>query len=196
MYYSELALSFENVKQGSKKHKNIVDEYNKIVPLPRGYKATYTDSWCAIFASYILHECNAVNAPYECSVYYMYELAKQNRQIVDTPTINDLIIYDWKKDGTLDHVGIIYMMDDSCYYVIEGNKSKAVGTRKIKKDNSDIHGFIHVEQAISSNSYYDDIVTRVIRGEYGNGLTRKHKIESMGLDYNIIQNMVNDRMKK
>lgn len=196
MSYSDLALSFEGVKQNSKKHKNIVDSYNKIEPLPRGYKATYTDSWCAIFVSYILHESGAVNAPYECSVPVMYATAKAKNQIVNNPEIDDLIIYDWKNDGTLDHVGIIFDIDDNYIYVIEGNKSKAVGRRKVKRNSDEIHAFIRVPQALKITSYYDDIVTRVIKGEFGNGLIRKHKIESMGLDYNIVQNMVNERLKR
>mgnify|MGYP006924823785 CR=1 FL=1 len=26
--------------------KKIIDSYNKLDPLPRGYKVKYTDSWC------------------------------------------------------------------------------------------------------------------------------------------------------
>ena len=32
-------------------HRVIIDVYNSIVPLPRGYRMRYTDPWCAAFVS-------------------------------------------------------------------------------------------------------------------------------------------------
>ena len=45
------AIKYVGVKEGSAKHKYIIDTYNKIVPLPSGYKVKYTDAWCATFVS-------------------------------------------------------------------------------------------------------------------------------------------------
>lgn len=194
MTLSEFALSYLDVKQGSNQHKYIVDVYNCILPLPRGYKVSYTDSWCAVFVSFCMKQMKAINAPYECSCIQMFKNGKQiNKSEANT---NDIIFYDWDGNGTYDHVGIIYDTDNKYFYVVEGNKSKKVGTRKVSRNSKSIVGFIRVELESQTDSYYDRVVTDVIKGLYGNGLTRKHKIEAMGLDYNIVQNLVNERLKK
>ena len=55
-----------NEKDGS--FKKIIDSYNKLDPLPRGYKVKYTDSWCMTFVSAIVRECNLLDIiPVECS---------------------------------------------------------------------------------------------------------------------------------
>ncbi|MEE3325103.1 MAG: hypothetical protein VZR33_07205, partial [Methanosphaera sp.] len=74
--FSQFALDFVGVKQGSKQHKQIVDGYNhNCKPLPRGYRVKYSDNWCATFVSYVMLICNAINPPLECSCYYMNKLA-------------------------------------------------------------------------------------------------------------------------
>lgn len=44
--------SYNNVRENSPEHRHIVDTYNRIKPLPVGYKVSYTDSWCAVFVSF------------------------------------------------------------------------------------------------------------------------------------------------
>lgn len=200
--FSEFALEFVGIKQGSKKHKQIVDGYNTIKPLPRGYKVKYTDSWCATFVSYVMLMCGGVNPPYECSCYYMNKLATTNKQIVKTPKPNDLIIYDWKNDSTLDHVGIIVSVDGNILKVVEGNKSKQVGVRYINKNNPEIECYIRVKQKTTTNTNTNDttdltqVAKDVIKGVYGNGNERKEKLQSMGYDYNEVQKLVNKMLKK
>lgn len=198
MKYSYFAMGFNGIKEGGNKHKYIIDYYNtQIKPLPRGYKATYCDSWCAIFVSFVLHNCKAINAPYECSVFQMYKKAERNHQIVTTPQPDDIVIYDWFADGTVDHVGIITNIEGNNIYVIEGNKNNAVGVRKILKTSPEIACYIRVSQEEDNKqSYYEDIVNRVIRGDFGNYPKRKHMIEALGLNYKMIQNMVDLEMKK
>ena len=38
-------------KEADGSHKEIIDVYNSICPLPVGYKMKYTDYWCAAFVS-------------------------------------------------------------------------------------------------------------------------------------------------
>lgn len=62
------AISYLGVVEGSEKHKYIIDTYNKISPLPQGYKVKYTDSWCATFVNAIAKFCGLLNIiPAECS---------------------------------------------------------------------------------------------------------------------------------
>lgn len=195
MTYSEFAKQYLGVKEGSTKHHYIVDEYNKIRPLPRGYKVKYNDAWCATFVSFVLKKCNAINAPYECGVSDMYSKAKKNGQIVKSPAVNDIIFYDWGHNGTLDHVGIISSISPYNYLVIEGNKNDMVATRLISIKDKSIYGFAHVVQEVTQESTYDQVVTDVIRGKYGNGDDRKRNLAKAGYDYKTIQALVNKRLK-
>lgn len=145
MTYSEYANLFIGVKQGSKKHKQIVDGYNEIKPLPRGYKVKYSDSWCATFVSYILYKCDCKKKVFECSAQRM--LTKCKKYVIDDNTKgkeNDIIFYDWNNDKWCDHVGIIASSDGKRYKVIEGNKDKKVGVRLISKKSSTIRAIAHI----------------------------------------------------
>lgn len=196
MDYASFAMQYVGTKQGSKQHKYIVDTYNTIKPLPRSYKVKYSDYWCATFASFVMLKCGAKNAPYECSVQKMWKLAKSRKQIVTSPKRNDLIIYDWGNNGSLDHVGIITAVNGNTLTVVEGNKSKTVGVRTISKSSKEIEGYIRVAQTESHAYTYEEMATRVIKGLYGNGSARKKAIESAGYDYKKVQNIVNSRLKK
>ena len=197
--FSQFALDFVGVKQGSKQHKQIIDGYNTIKPLPRGYRVKYSDSWCATFVSYVLMMCKAINPPFESSCYYMNKLATTNKQIVKTPKVNDLIIYDWGNNGTLDHIGIIYKIDGTKLYVVEGNKSKQVATRVIDKSNKEIECFIRVKQENvtpkTKTTDLEKIAKDVIKGVYGNSQERKDKLTSLGYNYNDVQKLVNKMLK-
>lgn len=197
--FSQFALDFVGVKQGSKQHKQIIDGYNTIKPLPRGYRVTYTNNWCATFVSYVLLMCNAINPPLECSCYYLNKLATANKQIVKTPKVNDLIIYDWSNNGTLDHIGIIYKIEGTKLYVVEGNKSKQVATRVIDKSNKEIECFIRVKQENATTKTKTNdlkkVAKDVIKGVYGNEQERKDKLTSLGYNYNEVQKLVNKMLK-
>ena len=41
-------------------HKKIIDIYNTLQPLPRGYKLSYTDPWCAGMISALAAACKAL----------------------------------------------------------------------------------------------------------------------------------------
>lgn len=193
--FSQFALDFVGTKQGDKRHKQIIDGYNNnCKPLPRGYRVKYTDSWCATFASYVMLMCKAINPPLECSCYYMNKIATTNKQIVKIPKVDDLIIYDWNNNGTLDHVGIIYKIEGTKLYVVEGNKNKQVSTRVIDKSNKEIECFIRVKQETKTD--LTKVAKDVIKGVYGNGQIRKDKLTSMGYDYKEIQKLVNEILKK
>ena len=130
----------------------LMDYYNsKIYPLiniKRKYKIQPNDNWCAMFCSVIAHKCGVKNFPYEVSVYYMTQLAKQSGHFVTDEskvTAGDLIIYDWKADGMLNHVGIITEKTPTHFKVVEGNYDKTVKLRTVKRGNREVYGFIKVE---------------------------------------------------
>ena len=148
MTYSEYALQFVGVKQGSTRHKRLVDDYNMIKPLPRGYRVKYSDNWCATFVSFILKRCGCKKNVFECGAQRMRAKCIKLKLMLDDITkgkANDIIFYDWNGDAWTDHVGIIYKSDKSYYYVVEGNKNKRVETRKISKKSKSIEGIARIK---------------------------------------------------
>lgn len=145
MTYSDYAMLFIGTKQGSTKHKLIVNRYNEIRPLPRGYKVKYTDNWCATFVSFILVSCGCKKKIFECGAERMRQKAK--KYLLEDNTkgkANDIIFYDWNNNKWCDHVGIIYKVDKKYYYVVEGNKNKRVETRTISKNSKSIFSVAHL----------------------------------------------------
>ena len=171
--------------------------YNsKIYPLiniKRKYKIQPNDNWCAMFCSVIAHKCGVNNFPYEVSVYYMTQLAKQSGHFMtgeSAVTAGDLIIYDWKADGTLNHVGIITEITPTHFKVIEGNYNNTVGLRTVKRNNREVYGFIKVEHKASAD--IEQLARDVIKGRYGSDHDRR---KALGQYYNRVQERVTQILK-
>lgn len=143
MEYADYAKKFLGIKEGSAKHKWIVEQYNKIKPLPRHYRVKLSDSWCAVFVSVVLKKCKSKKGVYECSANNMYYECIDRGYSVTKPKKNDLIFYAF--NGTrINHVGIVSKVEGSTIYAIEGNYSNSVKQRKISKTNKNIVGFCRV----------------------------------------------------
>ena len=123
-------------------HRPIIDLYNRIRPLPRGYKMRYDDPWCAAFVSAVGAACDLTDTILpECGcepMIALYQAAGRWEEADDAaPRPGDLIFYDWEDSGAgdcvgaADHVGLVTENDDDLLTVIEGNLSDAVGSRKI-----------------------------------------------------------------
>jgi hypothetical protein len=88
--------------------------------------------WCAIFASYC-YEVEAGGSPsfdpaaarYAYCPYIVSD-ARNGRYglaVTGAPTPGDLVVYDWQRDGTYDHVGLFESGNSSSWTAIEGNTS-------------------------------------------------------------------------
>ena len=140
---ADMARSYLGCKESDGSHKAIIDLYNMIRPLPRGYHLSYTDPWCAAFVSVVFFNCGLLSiAPAECSCGYMIE----ERDDYDAQ-IGDVVFYDWEDDGrgddvgSSDHVGVITGKRSGSFIVTEGNKSDAVGNRTLAVNGRYIRGF-------------------------------------------------------
>ena len=193
--FIDTAISYLGTIEGDSKHHEIVDIYNTISPLPRGYSATYNDSWCMIFVSAIAKLCEISNTefPYECSCQKAYNNATDLGLTTDTIRTGNLIFYDWNNNDTLDHVGIITCITNDILTVIEGNKSDSVAYRQISKNSSYIKGYVTVPIISTDGTITDDeiiaIAYDVIAGKYGNGETRKNLLGDL---YETVQTKVNE----
>ncbi|MBR6398691.1 MAG: glucosaminidase domain-containing protein [Lachnospiraceae bacterium] len=134
------ARSYIGVAEGSAAHKAIIDMYNTIKPLPRGYRVTYMDAWCAVFVSFCAL-MSGVTLPLECGCQEMYKAFSDKRSRVATPGLGWVIFYDWQGDGHTEHVGIVESIKDGLITVIEGNHNDRVGRRQIRVGDPSIYGY-------------------------------------------------------
>lgn len=146
------AAKYIGYSEASGKHRQIIDIYNSRTPLPRNYKVTYTDAWCATFVSAMAIKCGMANIiPRECSCYFQVEAFKQMERWQENdgyiPKPGDIIYYDWQDNGkgddtgVPDHVGIVESVSGGVITVIEGNKNDSVERRKIAVDGTCIRGY-------------------------------------------------------
>lgn len=194
----EICRTFEGVTTGSDGHKFIVDYYNKIQPLPRGYKLSYTDPWCAAFITVMADIAGGKDIfPAECSAQYLFNKIHGVRVKAEDLTEGDIIIYNWNGNKSwADHIGIVSSKHTSGrLIVLEGNKDKKVTYRKILYDSPYIIGCIrpHYEKETKNLT---DVALQVIRGYYGNGDARKTALLSAGYDYDAVQKEVNRLLSK
>ena len=177
----------------------LMDYYNsKIYPLidnDRKYKIKPNDNWCAMFCSVIAHKIGRTkdNFPFEVSVFYMTRNAKRMGIFttdLKKAQVNDLVVYDWKADGTLNHVGILQEIGTDYIKVLEGNYSNTVKVRTVKMPNSEVYGYIKLN--IGNDADIEQLARDVIKGLYGNGEERK---KALGQYYNQVQERVKQILK-
>lgn len=186
----DVARSYVGVEEGSAAHRSIINIYNTIRPLPRGYKMTYQDAWCAAFVTVCYMRAYGVPEWAECGCQEMLNKFKkmgEEKSFRSKPQIGDLIFYDFRPDKWADHVGIISNIGDNSYIVVEGNMADRVGYRELPKNSKDIigYGFILSEESINYNPTLNQLAQDVIKGKFGNAEERKEKI------YRLVQDRVN-----
>ena len=136
-------------REGSERHKTIIDIYNMYKPKIRPYKITVNDPWCAAFVSsvFIASGCPEL-IPIECSCFYMKNEAIKRNLIRDparyVPRPGDVIFYKWEGKNIVTHVGIVETVNGSALTVIEGNYKNTVGRRNIKLSYPYIDSYIEV----------------------------------------------------
>ena len=126
------AKSWIGRKESDGTHRVIIDVYNSISPLPRGYRMTYSDPWCATFVSACAQARGLTKIVFpECGCAPMIQLYKNaGRWMEDdsyVPKPGDVIFYDWQDSGVgdnvgaSDHVGLVASVDGDVINIIEGN---------------------------------------------------------------------------
>mgnify|MGYP002623218342 CR=1 FL=1 len=213
-----LARSWIGKNQSDGSHKAIIDLYNSHTPLARGYKVTYTDSWCDTFISalFIFYDAVDLIGGTECGVeehikkFKAIDIWEEDGTI--TPKPGDIICYNWDSyvqpnDGYADHIGIVEAVDadNRKIIVIEGNYSSlhTVARRSIDIGNGNIRGFARPKylnyskansdpSSMKTTKSIEEISREVISGKWGNGAARKNALESAGYDYATVQAKVND----
>lgn len=211
---ADIITSWVGATRGSTIHKDILKIYNSYKPLPRGYKLTESDAWCAatVSAAWIKADVAKI-CPIECSCSKMIEIAKSMNIWVEddkyVPKIGDAIIYDWDDSSNYantdnknvpDHVGIVIAVYDNSFIVAEGNMKvdgiRKVGKRTMKVNGKYIRGFVTPNYAsLATKKSIDEIAHEVIRGLWGNGLVRKTRLRLAGYNPDEVQKRVNEILK-
>lgn len=146
------AVAWVGCKESNGTHKQIIDIYNSVKPIPRGYAVQYDDAWCATFVTAVGIAAGLSNIILrECGCEKMIELYKaagrwqENDAYV--PSAGDVIFYDWQDNGAgdntgrSDHVGMVHSVTNGTIKVIEGNKNNAVEYRDIAVNGRYIRGY-------------------------------------------------------
>lgn len=150
--FIQRAVQFIGHKESDGSHREIIDIYNNISPLPVGYRVKYSDSWCAAFVSAVAWLTRLDPFPFECSCERMIRNAEKLGMWIEdetiTPQTGDVIMYDWQDAGRgdnvgwADHTGIVESVESGVVNVIEGNINDAVGRRRIAVNARYIRGYI------------------------------------------------------
>ena len=134
-------------KESDGSFKEIIDTYNSQKTLPRGYKMTYKDPWCAAFVTAVAVKLGYTHIiPPECSCTRMIALLKKQDAWNETkgrlPAPGEIVFYNWEAENTdADHVGIVEKVENGKITVIEGNYSQSVKRRYIPINYKYIRGY-------------------------------------------------------
>ncbi len=139
-------------KESDGSFRHIIDTYNSLQPLPRGYRMGYRDAWCAATISAAAIEAGYTDIiPRECSCFYMIAAFRQMGRWMESdayvPAPGDVIFYDWQDSGVgdnvgaADHVGMVEKVANGKITVIEGNYSDSVKRRTLAINGRYIRGY-------------------------------------------------------
>lgn len=145
------AKTYIGCKEADGSHKKIIDIYNGHKPWARGYKMSYSDSWCDAFVSAVAVQAGAVNLiGTECGVEEHVKIFKEKGIWIEdgtiTPKKGDIIVFNWDdstqpNDGYSDHIGFVEKVSGGIITTIEGNYADAVKRRTIAVGHGNIRGY-------------------------------------------------------
>ena len=197
------------------KFKEIIDLYNSVKPLPRGYAVQYSDEWCdtCVSAAGIKAGCSELIGR-ECGVEEHVKIFKKLGIWIEDGTITPepgyVIVYNWDKaaqpnDGYSDHIGFVEKVSGGMITAIEGNRGEKVARRVIPLGWGYIRGYAapQYEKAVNGNGgnpgtgkkSVEAVAKEVLAGKWGNGEDRKKRLQDAGYDYGAVQRKVNELMR-
>lgn len=108
-----------------------------------------TTPWCASFAMTLMKEHGLVDTsdlsnPNYCPTIKNWASNKgiygHNGQY--SPKPGDAVTFDWDKDGTVDHIGLVERVENGRVYTIEGNSSNRVSQKSYALGSGVIDGYV------------------------------------------------------
>ena len=159
----ETARSYLGTTEGSARHKEIIDLYNK-ARYSDAYQMTMNDPWCCAFVVAVFEKCGMADiipgyAACDQMISIFTKWGRYYSRSVRSVRPGDIIFYNWNGDLSADHVGIVVQNRFGELSVIEGNKSDTVAYRSIGSMDSCVLGYgvpnyeATSESRIDSTSY-------------------------------------------
>ena len=159
----ETARSYLGTTEGSAKHKEIIDLYNK-ARYSDAYQMTMNDPWCCAFVVAVFEKCGMSDiipgyAACDQMISIFTKWGRYYSRSVRSVRPGDIIFYNWNGDLSSDHVGIVVQNRFGELSVIEGNKSDTVAYRSVGSMDSCVLGYgvpnyeATSESRIDSTSY-------------------------------------------
>lgn len=185
------------------RYREIIDIYNSHEPLARGYRMKYTDEWCDATVSAAAIRAGMTDLiGTECGCEQHIRIFKEKGIWIEDGSIHPepgyIILFNWNQygqpnDGYADHIGVVESVQNGIITAIEGNKSNAVGRRNLYIGWGFIRGY--AAPRYEKEKDLDTIAREVIDGKYGNGIARKNALEALGVDYDTVQQRVNELVR-
>ncbi len=193
-----------SVKWGAN-HKKIIDGYNAVRPLPRGYAVQYSDDWCDTFISFVAVKVGAKDLiGRECGVERHKDIFKQLgiwKGLV-RPRVGDVIIFNWSgnRGGWGNHIGYVASVAGDRITTIEGNTTvngqSTVAYRTYAWNSVYIQGYARPKYAeggqapkVELSGDIEQLARDGIAGKLGNGEDRKRLL---GDKYEAVQAKINE----
>lgn len=164
-------------------------------------------AWCDVFVDWLfLTACGYEEAlrltcqpEKSCGagVKYSAMYFQKNKQWGQIPVVGAQIFFFNPNRKKLVHTGIVVASNEvsNTVTVVEGNAHGTVAKRNYKRYSTAIAGYGYPDYRSDSGSEKKhvsaDIAQAVIRGDYGNGIERREKLEAAGYDFAQVQAEVN-----
>lgn len=194
------AQSYIGVQQGDARHKELIQTYNGVKPLPVGYSVKESDDWCATFIT-VMGDLTGTSKYFgrECGVHRFVQLFKKQKiwRGLKKPQAGDLIVFDWRKNGWMDHIGIVEQCTGNKVVAIEGNTSRRVSRRTYNWNDWRVAGYARPNYPTDENKPGEsvhDLVGEVIAGKWGNGQARAEALIRAGYAPESVQREVNRQL--
>lgn len=193
---------------GSDNYQKYGLEMHKIYPSVMDHPAAWCDAfvdWCFQKAYGVSNAKGLLHGDFNDYTVASSGLYAKHNAIDSEPRVGDQVFFtkNGKTSGCY-HTGLVYAVDKTYFYTIEGNTSNASivvangGCVAKKKYNiANYKGkvlFGHPKYDTSRT--FDEVVEAVLRGEYGSGNARRAKLTDEGWNYSMVQAEVNKRIKE
>lgn len=179
--------------------------YPSVMDFPAKWCDAYVD-WCFYKAYGVTTAKSLLNGNFDDYTVASCGMYQKHNAIYDYPKIGDQVFFtrNGKPSGCY-HTGLVYDVDSTFFYTIEGNTSNAStvvsnggGVSKKKYYINTMKGKAIFGRPKYETTYatLNEVVDAVLRGEYGTGAARRAKLTNEGWNYSIVQAEVNNRIKQ
>ena len=183
-------------------------EMHKIYPSVMDFPAAWCDAfvdWCFYKAYGVTTAKSLIHGNFDDYTVASCDMYRRHNALHNTPKIGDQVFF--TKTGTYKgcyHTGLVYNVDNSYFYTIEGNTSNAdkvvangggVATKKYQLAK-------YANKVLFGRPNYDieqksalEVAQECIEGRWGNGSERRSRLIDAGYNPSIIQSYINDILK-